>query len=154
MGTTASGLRYPEPTEPVANGATAIRNLAEDVAATYGVHVDKFPIIAVTLGAGGGTVQIGRDMVVAAAPFNRWCRFAYNAVIGSSATFGTFTARLNGSDVTQVRGQTPQSTVHVEHWEYVNQGTSGVFQAILICGGALAVYGPPLGAGTVTCWPA
>jgi hypothetical protein len=29
-------LRYPEPTDPVAQGATAIRNLAEDVTGKYG----------------------------------------------------------------------------------------------------------------------
>jgi hypothetical protein len=33
MGTTASGLRYPEPTDPVAQGAQAIHNLADDVTA-------------------------------------------------------------------------------------------------------------------------
>lgn len=36
MGTTATGLRYPEPVDPVANGAAAMKNLADDVTAKYG----------------------------------------------------------------------------------------------------------------------
>lgn len=35
MGTTASGLRYPEPTDPVAQGAAAMKNLADDVTSLY-----------------------------------------------------------------------------------------------------------------------
>jgi hypothetical protein len=37
MGTTATGLRYPEPTEPVNAGAANIKNLADDVTAKYGL---------------------------------------------------------------------------------------------------------------------
>jgi hypothetical protein len=35
MGTTSSGLRYPEPTDPVNQGAAAIKNLADDVTTQY-----------------------------------------------------------------------------------------------------------------------
>jgi hypothetical protein len=35
MGTTSSGLRYPEPTDPVNQGAAAIKNLADDVTSIY-----------------------------------------------------------------------------------------------------------------------
>jgi hypothetical protein len=35
MGTTASGLRYPEPTDPLPNGAAAMKNLADDVTSIY-----------------------------------------------------------------------------------------------------------------------
>jgi hypothetical protein len=35
MGTTTSGLRYPDPTDPVNQGAAAIKNLADDVTAQY-----------------------------------------------------------------------------------------------------------------------
>ena len=34
MGVTASGLRYPEPSEPVAQGAANIKALAEDLTGT------------------------------------------------------------------------------------------------------------------------
>jgi preprotein translocase subunit SecB len=35
MGVTASGLRYPEPSEPVAQGAANIKALADDVTTKY-----------------------------------------------------------------------------------------------------------------------
>ena len=55
MGTTSGGLRYPEPTEPVSQGAVNIRNLAEDVTGKYqaapGVATTFYPdMVAVPVG--------------------------------------------------------------------------------------------------------
>jgi hypothetical protein len=41
MGTTASGLRYPEPTDPVNQGADAIKNLATDVDALMKIDATR-----------------------------------------------------------------------------------------------------------------
>ena len=46
MGTTAGGLRYPEPTEAVAQGATAIKNLALDVDTTKATKAEAAAKVA------------------------------------------------------------------------------------------------------------
>ncbi len=62
MGTTASGIRYPEPTEPVAQGAAAMKILADDVQAKYQLA----PVNSGHLNDWGGAMPAGRVAQVVA----------------------------------------------------------------------------------------
>jgi hypothetical protein len=64
MGTTASGLRYPEPVDPIANGALDIRHLAEDVAAKLNIQSGS-RVTALNSGSGStGTITFPRAFPV------------------------------------------------------------------------------------------
>jgi hypothetical protein len=70
MGTTATGLRYPEPTEPVNAGAANMKNLADDLTAKYepaviqsgtlyGGAVPAGTVPRIIAGLGAGTTNAG-----------------------------------------------------------------------------------------------
>jgi hypothetical protein len=85
MGTTASGLRYPEPSEPVAQGATAIRNLAEDVTGKYPPGVRP----GAAFYPDAGVVPAGAVIRMAAGKVNLTCDSAGQAVLYFSPAFTT-----------------------------------------------------------------
>lgn len=58
MGTTATGLRYPEPVDPVSQGAAAIKNLADDLTAKYGAVLLKAGNSTVALASGVASIQV------------------------------------------------------------------------------------------------
>ena len=87
MGTTSNGLRYPEPTDPVAQGAVAIRNLAEDVNGKYPIIQTGKTNVAMT--AGGGSITVTFPKPFTAPPV---LALTCNAITGNVAVTASVTA--------------------------------------------------------------
>ena len=82
MGTTASGLRYPEPTDPVNQGALNIKNLATDVDTLTGnMNIEATRVLG-TLGNMG--------VLNAAKP----CKLVTSYTFGNTDATGQFTFAL------------------------------------------------------------
>lgn len=98
--TTSQKLPYPDPTDPVANGANAIRALAEAVDA-HGVKVYHGDPISATIASGGGSVQYVNPITVAAATFPRVLVVSFR---GMCSTLGAGTADFQLRQPGQIGG--------------------------------------------------
>jgi hypothetical protein len=100
MGTTASGLRYPEPTDPVNQGATAMKNLADDATRNGPRTLGAAAAVAVTLTT-AWAANTG-PVVVAAVPYPRLlllecAAYASSMSIGTSSM--TYCVRRDGAEL-------------------------------------------------------
>lgn len=97
MGTTTKGYRYPETTDPVAQGATAIKNLATDVDTKASVSAAGTAVITVTANNANMTTSVtfpaGRfsaTPAVAIAAYGSNCSYYSTGV--NNVTVNGFTA--------------------------------------------------------------
>jgi hypothetical protein len=104
MGTTSTGLRYPEPTDPVNQGATAIKNLATDVAGKYPTM--QAGTQAITLAGGGVTASVVFPVPFAAIP--KGVSVVTSAITGNAPTLISITAlSATGLSVRVLQNGTP-----------------------------------------------
>lgn len=141
MGTTTSGLRYPEPTDPVAQGAAAIHNLADDVTTRGAKMLGAAVMAPVTLGAPGGTLGLTQTaLTIAAVPYPRIVQVSLVETLGSATAFCTFTIRQGGTAVNAgCRAITPQHTFRTTWTELVPANTSRSYDATVTSAAAATV---------------
>jgi hypothetical protein len=151
-GTTASGLPYPASSDPVANGAANIQQLAEAVTATYrSVVIASLPITS--LANVTGNYGLTPIVTVPAATFPRVLRASLDVVMSNAGSFASFYIWRNGAAIASGRGVTPQHTVHVDaDGIQLAANTSITLQPIINAGSPTSTY--TLGGFTVVAHPA
>jgi len=104
MGTTSTGLRYPEPSEPVNQGAANIKNLADDVNGRFVVQYQILGAAQINLPAGGTLGYIG-GLTVPAATFTRSLTVTFRGVCTAmaGASWGDLQLMLNNAMVSRAR---------------------------------------------------
>lgn len=143
MGVTTSGLRWPEPTDPVAQGALAMRNLAEDVTARGARYLGFATLTTTTLPAGGGTLGLGGTITVAAVSYARIVLVTLDVLMSSATTWSTFTLRNGGTDIGTFRGVTPQHQAARTFVDQVPANATRSYQGLVTSSAAVSVYGSP-----------
>jgi hypothetical protein len=88
MGITATGLRYPEPTEPVAQGATNIANLAADVTDKYLIEPYLGADPARTFAPSSGTIPAGASLRIVGGQLNLMTDAAGQGVLYTGLSAG------------------------------------------------------------------
>jgi hypothetical protein len=88
MGVTTSGIRWPEPVDPINQGAVAMRNIAEDVTTKYGrgILARTLQTAAVDITTAGATLM----STVLTLSASRWIR-VYASLQGQQITAATAT---------------------------------------------------------------
>ncbi|WP_408898639.1 hypothetical protein ACJ5H2_05900 [Nocardioides sp. R1-1] len=118
-GTTSRGFRYPDDTDPVNDGALAVRNLANDVNTKVGAHASGSVNVSVPAGDSSGS-----GSVIVAFPVGRFT--AAPRVVVSSTTFG-YVAWVDQITATQCRvllthiNATPGAITAAVQWIAVQQ---------------------------------
>lgn len=143
MGVTSSGLRWPEPTDPVAQGAVAIRNLAEDVTTRGARYVGFATLTSTTLGSTGGTLGLGGTLALTAVSYARIVLVTLDVCTSSATTWSTFTLRNGGTDIGTFRGATPQHQAARTFVDQVPANTTRSYQGLVTSSAAVVVYGSP-----------
>lgn len=140
MGVTTSGIRWPEPADPINQGALAMRNLAEDVTVRGARLLGSATMTAGTLPAGGGTVGTSGALSVAAVPYPRIVQVTLVQTLSSATTWCAFTLRQAGADILSFRAVTPQQTTRTVWTELVPANTARSYAAVITSSAAAAVY--------------
>lgn len=131
MGVTTSGLRWPEPTDPVAQGALAIRSLAEDVTTHAAKLLGSATMNGPTLPAGGGTLGLSGALAIAAAAYPRIIQVTLVTTLSLATTYCNVTIRSSGTAVITSRVVTPQHTHRMVWTELLPANTARSFDAII-----------------------
>lgn len=141
MGVTSSGLRYPEPTEAVTQGALAIRNLAEDVTTRGARLLGGIGMVSATLPAGGGTLGLtASSLNVAAAAYPRIIVVTLVETLSSNTTWVGFSIRQAGTNLMTFRASATQHTVRGVWTELLPANTARAYDATITSSAAAAVY--------------
>ena len=153
MGTTASGLRYPEPAEPVAQGAVNIANLAADVNARY---VQQFTGVAqtATVPANGNVVFIPA-VNVPALPWPRVILVDYRGLCTSLAAANYADLMLSNSTGYQSTARTNgPGNPHGLYVGLLPAGQASVWQ-VNASANAAATFSPngAFGGMSIICFP-
>lgn len=126
--TTASGLPYPEPGDPVANGAAAIQALA--------VMLDRYPrgLLARTIGTNADAVVAGIQYMVTSVtlPSARWVRVSAHLNGSALAATAASNATIYGGGVVGTRfvaGALAAGETVLESSESYFNAPAGPFQA-------------------------
>lgn len=143
MGVTSNGLRWPEPTDPVAQGAVAIRNLAEDVTSRHARYPGFATLTLTTLPANGGTLGLGGALNVAAVSYARIILVTLDVLIQTATTWSTFTLRNGATDIGTFRAVTPQHQAARTFVDQVPANTTRAYQGLVTSSAAVSVYGSP-----------
>jgi hypothetical protein len=101
MGTTATGLRYPESTDPANAGALNFKNLADDVTTKYPTMQSGSQSVALTTGAGTATVTFPKAFAASPAVSAMSTAITSSVVVAVSLTVlsaTSFTVKLRQLD--------------------------------------------------------
>ena len=140
MGTTVSGLRYPEPTDPVNQGATAIKNLALDVNGRYiQQYVGATQSISIPA---NGRVLFVAALTVPAVQWNRLILADYRGLctVLPATNYSDLLLLLNSANVSTVRTNGPGNP-HGFYTAIQPAGTATTWQ-VDASANAAATYSP------------
>ncbi len=139
---TPSGLPYPASSDPVANGAANIQDLALAVD-TRGPRLGWVGTVgAVTLPSTGGTLGIASGLNVPAVTYPRLIHLQLEVTFSAVASWGQlilFTQPGNASVKTMRFGVT-HTPIIVNYWEVVPAGVARTYNANVNSGGAASSY--------------